>query len=65
MKTVQAPGLGEYQITGAREAEAAAAFEEGYLAVCRQSGDGDSMLWELASLRRQIAEEYDVSVKLA
>ena len=64
MKTIAAPGLGEYQICGAREDEAAAAFEEGYLAICRNSGDGDSMLWELAALRRQIAEEYDVSVKL-
>jgi hypothetical protein len=64
MKAIQAPGLGEYQIIGAREEEAAAAFEEGYRAACRTAGDGDSMLWELAALRRQIAEEYDVSVKL-
>lgn len=64
MKTVTAPGLGEYQILGERENEAAAAFEEGYLAACRDSGDGDSMLWELAALRRQIAEEYHVSVTL-
>lgn len=64
MKTVQAPGLGEYQIVGAREAQAAAAFEEAYLNACRSSGDGDSLLWELAALRRRIAEEYDVSVIL-
>ena len=64
MKVIQAPGLGEYQIIGAREDEAAAAFEEGYRVACRTAGDGDSMLWELAALRRQIAEEYDVSVKL-
>ena len=64
MKTVKAPGLGDYQIVGEREEEAAAAFEEGYLAVCRGSGDGDSMLWELASLRRRVMEEYHVSVTL-
>ncbi len=64
MKTVEAQGLGEYQISGAREAEAAAAFEEGYRAACSQSGDGDSMLWELAGLRRRIMEEYNVSVTL-
>ena len=65
MKTVQAPGLGDYQIIGPREEEAAAAFAEAYRAICLQSGDGDSMLWELARLRREIAEAYDVSVKLA
>ena len=65
MKTVLAPGLGEYQIVGAREDEAAEAFEAGYLDACRNSGDGDSMLWELASLRRRVQEEYDVSVTLA
>ena len=64
MKTVIAPGLGEYQIVGERENEAAAAFEEGYLAACRSSGDGDSMLWELAGLRRKVMEDYDVSVTL-
>ena len=64
MKAVQAPGLGEYQITGEREAEAAAAFEAGYLAACRGSGDGDSMLWELAALRRQVMEEYHVTITL-
>ena len=64
MKTVLAHGLGEYQIIGARESEAAAAFEEAYRAACIGSGDGDSLLWELAALRRRIAEEYDVSVTL-
>ena len=64
MKTVLAPGLGEYQISGERETEAAAALEEGYRIACRDSGDGDSLLWELAALRRQIAEEYHVSVRL-
>lgn len=64
MKTVQAPGLGEYQIRGEREDEAAAAFEAGYLDACRGSGDGDSLLWELAALRRRIVEEYHVSVTL-
>ena len=64
MKTVPAPGLGEYQICGEREEEAAAAFAEGYLAACRGSGDGDSMLWELAALRRQVMEDYHVSVTL-
>ncbi len=64
MKAVIAPGLGEYQIVGEREEEAAAAFEAGYLAACRGSGDGDSMLWELAGLRRRIMEDYHVSVTL-
>ena len=64
MKTVLAHGLGEYRIVGERESEAAAAFEEGYRSACRSSGDGDSLLWELAALRRRIAEEYDVSVTL-
>ena len=64
MKSVFATGLGEYQIVGIREEEAAAAFEEGYRNACRSAGDGDSLLWELAALRRQIREEYDVSVTL-
>ncbi len=64
MKTVQAHGLGEYQIIGEREAEAAAAFEAGYADACRSSGDGDSMLWELAGLRRRIMEDYHVSITL-
>lgn len=64
MKTVQAHGLGEYQIIGERESEAAAAFETGYLEACRSSGDGDSLLWELAGLRRRIMEEYHVSITL-
>lgn len=64
MKTVIAPGLGDYQIIGEREDEAAAAFEAGYRAACGNSGDGDSMLWELAALRRQVMEEYHVSVTL-
>lgn len=64
MKTVLAPGLGEYQIVGEREEEAAAAFDRAYLDACRSSGDGDSMLWELAALRRRIMEEYHVSVTL-
>jgi hypothetical protein len=64
MKVIQAPGLGEYQIIGAREDEAAAAFEEGYRAACRTAGDGDSMLWELAALRREIIGEYGVRITL-
>ena len=65
MERVEAFGLGEYQISGEREAEAAAAFREGYAACCKASGDGDSMLWELRNLRRQIMESYGVEITLA
>ena len=54
MKTVEAYGLGHYEITGA----------EGYAALCRSCGDGDTLLRELAALRKQIAEAYDVRVVL-
>ena len=64
MKTVEAYGLGHYEITGAREDEAAAAFAEGYAALCRSCGDGDTLLRELAALRKQLAEAYDVRVVL-
>jgi hypothetical protein len=64
MKSVEAIGLGEYQISGEREEEAAAAFQEGYAACCGASGDGDSMLWELRNLRRQIIEDYGVEITL-
>ena len=64
MERVEAIGLGEYQICGEREAEAAAAFREGYASCCRASGDGDSLLWELAGLRRQIIADYGVEVTL-
>ena len=64
MKTVEAIGLGQYQIVGEREEEAAEAFAALYAERCRSSGDGDSLLWELASLRREIIERYDVRITL-
>ena len=64
MKRVDAIGLGEYQITGEREEEAVAAFAEGYRLCCGESGDGDSMLWELRGLRRRIMDEYGVEITL-
>ena len=64
MRTVEAIGLGEYRISGDREEEAAAAFAEGYPARCRESGDGDSLLWALAELRRQIMADYGVLITL-
>lgn len=64
MRRVEAIGLGEYQITGEREDEAAAAFAQGYAACCGESGDGDSMLWELRNLRRRVMEEYGVEITL-
>lgn len=64
MKRVEAIGLGEYQISGEREEAAAAAFEAGYAACCGGSADGDSMLWELRNLRRQVMEDYGVEITL-
>ena len=64
MIVIQAPGLGEYQIEGEKEVEAARSFDERYTRLCRDSGDGDSMLWELAALRREIISEYGVSITL-
>ncbi len=64
MIVIQAPGLGEYQIDGEKEVEAARVFDEGYTRLCRDSGDGDSLLWELAALRREIIGEYGVRITL-
>ena len=64
MIAIQAPGLGEYQIVGENEVEAARIFDERYTRLCRNSGDGDSLLWELAGLRREIISSYGVSITL-
>ena len=39
-------------------------YEERYIELCRNAGDGDSMLWQLAALRREVAEEFGVQIKL-
>lgn len=64
MKQVEAINLGNFEVVGEREEEAAAALEERYLELCRNAGDGDSMLWQLAALRREVAEEFGVQIKL-
>ena len=53
MIVIQAPGLGEYQIDGEKEVEAARVFDEGYTRLCRDSGDGDSQIGR-ASCRERV-----------